>query len=355
VTPVYTASVDYDSNRALESEPEGTESAVLSADLKFKRAMENSDLIIEPRYTFRRYSDQRFGNGDAKSVTAQYDWLNESLQFSANGSFSDQSTLLSELLETGILRTDTHQVLLTAGSSLSWSQDELHLLVASFNISDTKYHGAGEAQLPGYRYPTGSLGERFVLNERGSLTVSGFGSILSTDTAGNSSREYGVQAELIYQVSERTHFDGSYGISSRLLAGQSSRGTDASATLTHDFTRANASFTYTKSLVPYGVGFLVQRQQETLASAYHVTEYLDANVSVSRVDNNQLAVLLRIDRPNYDLASAGLTWHPTETWAIGALLSAIRTQPPLSLTGTVNEWRSTVSLTWNPRPTAQSW
>jgi hypothetical protein len=191
--------------------------------------------------------------------------------------------------------------------------------------------------------------------------VSAFGSRLQSDTRGNSSRELGLQAEVIYQFSERTNLDASVGQSSRNLANQSSHGTDASVALTHSMPLGNLSLVYTRSLVPYGFGYLVERQQVTAAMTHSLSPYLDATLSYVRVENNETAVLLRLDRRNYDSASAGLNWHPAETWSVSAQAEWLRTQIPevqglTVINGpTVQAWRGAVTLTWAPHPRSRSW
>jgi hypothetical protein len=185
--------------------------------------------------------------------------------------------------------------------------------------------------------------------------LSAYGNALSSDTSGNSSYEAGAQVELIYNWSERTHLDATLGESSRVLAGVRSQGTDALVQLTHDFTRGNVSFNYTRSLVPYGIGFLVERQQLTLSGTRSLTPYLDANLALLRVQNNEAAVLLGVDRRSYDSATLTLNWHPTETLTFGTQIAGARTQPPARIAGTVNEWRTALTLTWTPFPRTRSW
>jgi hypothetical protein len=353
---VYSSSVDYDSNRRLVTDARGTGSAILTADMRFKRALEDAEISIEPRYTFRRYTDSTLGNGDDRGVTASLAQSRERSTLQVTASFTDQSTLTTELLETGIVTGDTHRRTTQAGSTWSWSQTERRQLITQLSYIDVSYYGQGRAALPGYRYPSGSVGERFSVSENGSLTVSAFGSELSSDARGGSSHEYGLQAELIYYFSERIHFDGSVGESSRLLAGVSSYGTDASLSLTRDMPRGNLALTYTRSLVPYGIGFLVERQQATASGLYQLTPYLNVSVSLLRIQNNEAAVRLGLDRRSIDSISTGLNWHPMETWSFGLQLSGIQTQTP-TLFGekTVNEWRSVATLTWSPLPRAHSW
>jgi hypothetical protein len=350
ITPIYSVSVDYDSNRRLLLEAKGSEAAVVTADLTFKRAMEDWDVSIEPRYSFRRFSDRSFGNGDDRSVYAALNRLTDGYSLNLTGSYWDQSTLLTEVLETGIVSANTHRRQGQAGANWTWTQTEVRELIAQINFTDVSYYGQGRAQLPGFRYPSASLGERFAFSERGSLTFSTYGSVLSSDTPGNSSHEVGLQAEIIYSFSESTRVDGSVGESSRVLSGQSSYGTDASISLTHTFTQGVASASYTRSLVPYGNGFLVERQQATASLTHPLTPYIDGTLSFTYVNNNHTTVQLEIDRASYDIASAGVSWHPSETWAIGAQAQALRTQSLGLPAGTVNDWRTYFTVTWTPHP-----
>jgi len=358
---VYSSSIDYDSNRRLSSDARGTGSAILSTDLRFKRALEDSEISLEPRYTFRRYTDSTLGNGDDRGITASLAESRERSSLQVTASYLDQSTLTAELLETGIVTGDTHRRQTQAGGTWSWSQTERRQLITQLSYIDVSYYGQGRAVLPGYRYPSGSVGERFFVCENGSITVSGFGSELSSDARGGSSHEYGLQAQLIYFLSERTHFDGSIGESARLLAGQSSHGTDATISLTRDMSRGNLALTYTRSLVPYGIGYLVERQQATASGVYQLTPYLNISVSLIRIQNNEAAVRLGLDRRSINNILTGLNWHPMETWSFGLQVSGIRTQTPVLLPDrtlnypTVNEWRTVATLTWTPLPRARSW
>ena len=357
ISPTYSWSVDHDSNRRLEVDPTGSEAAQVIVDLRFRRALEDTTISLEPKYTLRRFSAANLGNGDDRSVSAEVDRTWERSQFGLAASIFDQSTLTTELLETGILRADTHQRLAQASGSWNWSLSERRQLFAQLSYVDASYHGGVHNLLPGYRYSSGSVGELFVFAESGSLSVSAFGSALSSDAAGNSSHEIGLQAQLTYALSERSHLVSSVGRSERLLSGARSQGTDISVSLTHDLALGTLALSYSRNLVPYGVGFLVQRQQLALSGTRHLTSFLDTTLSLVRVRNDELTVLLNIDRRSYDSLAAGLNWQPLETWSLGLQLAAIRTQASgfFGASENVNEWRSALTLTWTPRPHTRSW
>jgi len=349
--------VDYDSNRRLLPDAQGSDAGVISADLLFKHAVENLDYSLEPRYSFRRYTDSSLGNGDDRSIYSALNWLTETSSLNLTASYWDQSTLSTEVLETGIITGNTHRHLTQAGANYIWNQTERRSLLAQISYADVSYHGDLETVrlLPGYRNPTGSLGERFVINERSSFTVSANGSWLESDTQGNSSHTEGLQGEIIYAFSERTRLDAALGESSRVLSGKSSTGTDASISLTRTGELSRASVSYTRSLVPYGFGFFVQRQQYTASWTQPLTPFLSATLTGMRILNNETAVLLRVDRRSYESLGLSLNWRPYETWSVGAQIDGSRTELPDSTETRVQGWRAAVTLTWAPIRTSLSW
>jgi hypothetical protein len=347
--------MDYDSNRRLLVGSKGSGASVLAVDLKFKRALEDMEFTIEPRYAFRRFTDPALGNGDDRSVNAGFNRVGERSTLNLTAAWWDQSTLTTELLETGIVSADTHRRMGQASAAWNWNQTERRALIAQLSYADVSYYGQNAQLLPGYRYPSGSLGERLFFSERGSFTLSAFGSRLMSDTRGNSSHELGIQAQVTYQLCEQTSLDASVGESSRVLANESSHGTNASVALNHSLLLGNLSLGYTRSLVPYGVGFLVERQQITAEVKRPLTAYLESSLSYLRVQNNQAAVLLRIDRPNYNSLAASLNWRPVETWTLGARLEAVRSQIADREADTVSAWRGAITATWTPFPKSRSW
>jgi hypothetical protein len=357
VSPVYSSSVDYDRDRRLVNNGTGSEAAFVTADLTFKRTVEDLTLTFEPRYTWRRYSDSSLGNGDDRSANIGLNWSLERSLLSASASYRDQTTLVSELLETGLVSADTHRRQALAGLSWMFNQTERRATVAQINYSDVSYYGQGASVLSGYKYTSGSVGERFQFSERGGFTLSVYGSELQSATQGNSSHEYGVQGEFTYAVSEVMSADISLGESRRLLSGESSRGTVASILLNRSLYcgLGRISAAYTRSLVPYGFGFLVDQQKYDLIFVRPLTTYVDTTLEFVRVQNNETAVLLRLDRPNYNDLSVGLRWHLAEHWTLGWRVDGIRTQEIGVTDRNFNSWRTTATLTWAPLPMSRSW
>jgi hypothetical protein len=353
--PTFSWTADYDSDRNLAVNSQGSEAAVLYGDLRLQRALENTQIVLEPKFALRRYSDSIWGPGDDRSLYTSFNWMGEHARLDLSGSLANQSTLTTELLETGIVSTNTRRRLAEAGGEWDWTLAERHQLFLQLSYTGVGYQGPPlvELELPGYRYPSGSVGGRFNLSERTTISVSAFGDALLSDRAGASSHEAGAQVELRYAHSERTSFDVSIGESRRSVAGVSGLGTVAALSVSRNLSLGTATLGYTRNLVPYGIGFLVERQQFTAAATRPLTPYLVADITVLRIQNNQSTVLLGLDRRSYDNAVLGLNWQLNESWTLRSEATTSWSQPIRSNV-TVHEWRTALTMTWKPSASARS-
>jgi hypothetical protein len=366
VQPIFSVQTDYDNDRNLSNDPQGSEEVVLYGDLKLQRAIENSQIVLEPRFDLRRYSSSIWGPGNDRSLNGAFTWAGQDMKVTLTGLIANQSTLITEVLETGIINGDLRRRSSQANGEWDWLPNERRQFFLQLGYSGASYSGdpLAELELPGYRYSSAALGERFVLSERTTLAVSAFGDVLTSQQRGGSSHEAGGQVEVIHQFSERISLDAAVGESKRSLYGQTGSGTNASVTLTRSFERGTASLSYLRSLVPYGTGFLVERQQFGLSLARPLTPSLDLNLSLLRLKNNASTVSLGLDRPFYDNGTLGLSWRMGESWTLQPQVStgwskpvvraaANANTPPPDLP-TVHEWRAQVTLVWQPLPGSKS-
>lgn len=349
--PVLSWQTDFDSNRGIEPGGQGSEQAVLSADATLQRSLENLQFSLQPHFDLRRYSDSEWSPGDDRSLAGTFSWNSERSQLSLNGSIANQNTLTTELLETGIIDTNTRRRTAQASGELDLGRTEEHLFFTQASYLGSSYSGPplSEELLPGYRYYSAASGERFIVSEHLTFSASAFGDYLHSDRAGDSSHEAGGQVELKYAHSELTTFDVQVGESRRVLTGTASLGTNVLASATHKFELSSVSLSYSRSLVPYGNGFLVERQQLTAAVTRSLTPTLDADLSAIRIDNNNSTVRLELDRRFYDNLGGGLTWKMSENWSLRSEATT-SWAPPINYPHTVHEWRTALTMTWRPLP-----
>jgi hypothetical protein len=373
--PLFSWSTDFDDNRNLEPGTQGSEQAVLSADIRLQRSLEDLQLSLEPHVDVRRFSNSIYGPGNDRSLAAGLSWTGERSQLNFNASIADQNTLTTELLETGIIDTNTRRRLETVSGELDLSRTEKHLFFTQLSYFGSAYSGnlLAEEELPGYRYGSAATGERFILTQHYTFSVSAFGDLLHSERAGDSSHEYGIQAEIVYAHSELTSFDLQVGESRRSLAGatyyviypgqtgvltltvpgSTGTGTNVNAIFSHNFEIGSVSVNYNRSLVPYGNGLLVERQQATASVKRSLSPTVDVDFTVLRIQNSDATVHAGIDRRFYQNAGVGLNWKMSETWTLRPE-AGTTWSPPIGSDITVHEWRVALTMTWKPNPTEMS-
>jgi hypothetical protein len=366
VQPVFSLETDYDSNRNLSSSPQGSEAATLYGDLRVTRAIESTQIILEPRFDLRRYSSSVWGPGSDRSLNGALTWSGERVKISFTGYIANASTLSTELTETGIINADSRRRSTQANSEFDWLQNDRHQGFLQLGYSSASYSGGDalvQLELPGYRYTSASLGERFFLSDLSTVAISAFGDALSSDSQGNSSHEAGGQVEFTHHFSENISLDASVGESRRVLYGQRGSGTNAALTLARNLERGSASVSYVRSLVPYGNGFLVQRQQVVTTLDRPLTPTLDVTLSLLWLQNNAAAVHLGLERPYYENGVLGLNWKMGESWTLQPQVSTGWSKPveiKITTSGTrietldtAREWRAQVTLVWQPLPASK--
>jgi len=351
IAPTFTVGVADDNNQALSSPATPADSTWLFSNVQFQRATETTQLTITPQVNWQHFDTKEFGNITSRDVSGTFFWAQERGTLNLTASRFDDSTLTTELTETGIASSDVSR--LTEQASLSWNHGlaETRAFVLQAGYIDTSYYGRETgflSLLEGYRYPSASAGEQFTLSERTTLTASAYGDELIAPLSINDSHEEGGELQLMHNFSERTRLSVTAGGSARSLEGSRSAGEVALVDFTHSSELGSVALDYSDQLVPYGTGVLAQRQQITLSGTYNLTEKVDVGASLLRIDNSQSVVYLHLDRRSYTGATFGLDWRPLETWKWRLEGATTRTQTFDTVSIPVTERRVDITLTWTP-------
>jgi len=353
IGPTFAVGTDDDNNRLLSSPAIGAASTWVFSNVQFQRSTEVTQITITPQVQWQHFDAKEFGDIVNRNLSASFLWTQERGSLNLTAARLDDSTLTTELTETGIASSDVHS--LTDRTALSWNYGlaERRAFVLQAAYIDLTYYGREVgylALLEGYRYLTGSAGEQFNLSERTTLTASGFGDELIAPLAINDSHEEGGELQLIHNFSERMVLNVTVGGSARSLEGERSTGTVANVTFTRSSELGSVALNYSRQLTPYGTGVLADRQQISLTGTYNLTEKLDLNASLLRIENSQSVVYLRLDRRSYTGLNCGLDWRPLEPWRLRLEGGTTRTQTFDAVSIPVTEWRVALSLTWTPHP-----
>jgi hypothetical protein len=347
--------VDDDSNRSLTPVPRQSQSAWIYSSFLLQEATETTQLSLAPQLRWQHINDRSFGDIFDRSLTANLGWSGERNQISTSASVADESTLTSELTETGILSSDTHRRLDQIATSGTHALAEHRALTWQLSYSQVSYYGTQTAVLDvlsGYRYPSASLGENFVLSDRTTLSASAFVGELLSRTAGGDTKEAGAQLGWNRQLSERTTLAVTAGANTSSYAGAHSTSMIAALSLNHTTALGGVALSYTHGLAPLGIGALAEQDRLTLSATRTLTERLSGDLSLNgtREDSAPYSAHLR----RYGSVSAGLSWRPAETWSARAELSATTSQTTYYGNVTARSVRGAVSLTWTPHPRSRS-
>lgn len=348
-SPTFTGSVDQSSNPLLQREGETSGSAVMILDLPLQRATEQTRIRLQPHIRLQRFTDPDLGNNDDLSLGGSLVHQFERAQLSMSAQYADTSTLTTERDETGILLGDARRRTRQASLGSNYMLSESRALFAQLSYYDVDYGGETAQRLAGYRYPTLSVGERFIASDRFSFSLSGYATHLYSDAPNGDSDEAGLQIGMTYSFTELTLLNATVGRSRRTLSGENSKGTVADVSLSHEASRARFAVSYSRNLVPYGYGVFVERQQYKASTTIRLTPYLNADIGARATRNRQSVTSFVFDRRSYDDVSLGLHWRFSETWTLNAQVAATRAET-ISSADQVKEWRSGLGVTWSPRP-----
>jgi hypothetical protein len=316
VAPAFSWLADHHSNRALRAGDPAGESLGADLDLGVVRRSETSEFLLRPHYRLRRFSDDVWADVDDKQLLARAGWMFERSSLNVNADAADQSTLTTELAETGFVRADSNRRTYAAGLAWQLQHSEENGFNVSLGWQDVDYTGADEDRLFGYRYATLQAGESFGLSTRGALIVSAFGSALDSPERGSQSREHGLSLGWDFAWTERTSMSLSLGLSRRDVDGADETGTTRNFSLVHKDETRDWSFVYSHSLVPFGTGVLTERDTARLQVMQALSPRLGYLLRAGYSRNSDAGFGVTIDSREYSFGETELRWQWLETWSV---------------------------------------
>ena len=359
MAPTLNWTVDTDSNRDLAPNPVNSQGTVVSGDLALERETEATKLTLNSQVDWHLYDRREYANVFEDNVNASGTWTGDWTKLDVTAQDGDQSTLTTEATQTGILNSSIHQRMEQASLNATYSQTERTSFIFNTGYTDSSYYGTADSfllnLLQGYRNWTSNVSEQFQLTELSSLTVTASRVEVLTRLPGNNTTETGGQVAYHRPLSESLSFDVSIG-DNRVNSAESSRNaTTGSLILNQSFEAGSLTFNYSRSLTPYGTGEVAQRQQISLSGTLDLTEQLQLNGSVMRVQNGQLAAPAQLGGQllpqvlNSDSVTLSLRWACMETLSVTTEVGGTHAQIPVVSSAAVNEWRVSVSVAWAPQ------
>jgi hypothetical protein len=344
---------DHDSNRLLTPTNEEADFGEwLTLDASLKRATETGEIVVRPEFEVQRFSGDSPLNANSGSVqlAASDKW--EQLSYTVNAGYSDQSTLISELANTGVVDASTRQEQTTGGLQLGDQFTEVQNVTLQASYANVKYPNGEPVGLIGYRDLGSSGTYAYSLSPETTLSAIAFGHQESAPASGFGSHDLGGRIGWAQFISETTSAYASIGLSHTYIASRQVNGSVWSLQATHDYELTRWTLSFTRDVVPNGFGFLTRRDELDLSAVRKLTARLDATLSVLAANNSDLVTNLVRDDRRYINAAAGIGWHASSQWLLSLKLQGSEARYP-DLTGpqrVANGWQSIFTAVWTPLP-----
>jgi hypothetical protein len=353
VTPEFSWLADHASNRALrDGEPE-SQSLGANLDVLVARRDETTEFEMRPHYRLQRFFSDRYPDADDKALDALARWQFENSAIDVNAQAAEESTLTSELAETGLVRADSIRHTYSGGFGWHYDSSENRQFSLSFSYQDVDYTGAYRDVLTGYRYASATVGESFSLSARAALLVNAFGTQLRNPERDSTSDERGASLGLRYAWTESTMMSLSLGLSRLDTQGRVSSGTTRDLSLEHKGERLDWSVSYSHRLQPFGTGVLAERDTAQLQVVRAFGARFSTLLRGSYARNEDGGFGLTFDRRDYRYGEAEFRWQMRETWGTSlstGYSSARQGATFFSGAEQASGWNVSLRTQWAPRP-----
>ena len=345
IEPSVSARGEYDDNIRLTAAPHPTVwGLIVSPAVNFNAETENAKLTGGLAVNVNRYFGEEGLDTTDHYLTLQGSYRRERDLVGATVQSIGDSTLVSELLETGVVEARRQRRRLTANPTWTHALDETTALTAAFAFSNVDYRDTRGTNLIDYTDQTATLGMNRRIGERGLATVTAYYDRYQTRPDDYTAGTYGVQGQYDYDFSET--FRGTLGagvrrtrssVSSQALVCQgpilfgfcfgtievavfvrdeSITGYTALAAVDRRWQADRLVANLSRQVNPTGIGALVQTDRAGATWTHQwsptVTSTLEAAAYRSRYLGSHVAAS---DSDFYRLKSS-VTWRLSEWWSV---------------------------------------
>ncbi len=176
-----------DNKRLRSTNEEGAVGVDVRGTIRLSRKTETSEQYISGTLRSARYDsdDDRGLDTDDQSINAGGRWISERSELSVDGSFRRESSLLTELEDTGLFEDVERRVTKSIAPQYTYNLFEDTSITAGGNYTDVEYPNTIPFSLTEYDFKSVNAGITHTLTERSSVSFSLFHSIYEADTFDN--------------------------------------------------------------------------------------------------------------------------------------------------------------------------
>jgi hypothetical protein len=374
--PSVAARTVYNDNFELSAAPHpGVWGVILSPDVEFSGHTETLNVTGGLRLNVNRYFGERGLDSTDHLLTLRSSYKTERDLVGLNIDSVRDSTLVSELFETGVVQARRQRDRLSANPSWSRYLTEATAITASYGYNSVHYADTAGTSLIDYRDQTATLGLRTNLSERDLVSVAAYYDRFETDPKRFEANTYGIQAGYDRAFSETLHGTlviGARKTGSRIsahalvcegpilfgicfgdvttvtsVASSNSTGYTLVASLDKTFETALMSGSLSRAINPSGVGALVQTDRLGVKWTQQWSPTLSASVDASVYQSRYVGNINPASNSRYYRIEPRVSWRITQWWTLsgGYSYSHVKYENR-SVAASANAIYAVLSYTW---------
>lgn len=281
---------------------------------------------VQPRVAYRAYSEDSNLNSFDQYLDLSTSSEGERSDLGLGLKFANDSTLTSELEDSGLVSQNKRRLLFSMQPSWRYRLSPLNSVSLRYGFSGIQYEDSGTSGLNDYDNQTASLSFERRLSEQSDFVVRSayqrYNVIELTNKADTASFELGYLRRLSDTL-KTSIFAGGFSTDST-VAGVSEQTTGVSASASLDYKQERTSYRakFRAGVVPSSVGEVYKENRLTLGINSKATQKLSWGLAGVIVDRSTISdISSQVDRTYFSI-SPRISWTISRDWALNAVYTA---------------------------------
>lgn len=330
ITPSVNAQVFYDDNILLGTQNKiGTSGSVINAALALSRKLENTSLTFTDRIAVRHYGNYDTPDTNDNYMNLGYGYTAEQYSVSLNGGYSRESTITSELDDTGRVQVVRKVNQTTLAPAFNYQVSPHSSLSVSLSRQDKNYEAA-ITEFSDYTVDMINVNYSYTVSESTKLqavltrskvdTPDGAFGFIGVSTL---SQTNNYQLGLEYQLAEDMNISALYGkrdtrqdieINGSLFTTETSQGSVYNIAATKTLTRGTLKLQATRDYSPSGNGVVYETDNVNLNAQYMLKQRHGLSLDIAYLDRQPSSTSFASVGRKYYRIQPGYYWNMSENW-----------------------------------------
>jgi hypothetical protein len=287
------------------------------AALGVQRRTERSLFTLQPAMRAYRYDNSSTLDRDEQRVALAFNWEGEKVAWRTSADVTRDTTLTSELGNTGLTQGNQRHEAYRLSVSPTWTVSERWQAQTSVDSQDSRYPNPGFG-LANYRYSTWMVGTTYVATEKLAYTLYGTAGLLDSERQGSDTTDTSANLSMQYAWSPLTSLSISVGPSWVKTDGGREQGLRYRLAVSRALEKSAISLSLGRRQAPSGRALLTEVDEAALTFVTQITERLSATAAATYTKRRNVLRVFGVDleRVNYARADLGLAWRVSSNWRL---------------------------------------